>query len=67
MEISIRVDGLEKHHIKAEFVSVAHGVLHEFWYDISNYGEGKQNASGMIEVDTTDHVKLVKELMKKVK
>ncbi len=67
LEISIRVDGILKHHIKAEFVEVPHHNRKAFWYNVGNYSTDKKNVSGEVEIDADDHILLIKNLLRKVK
>ena len=65
--VPIYVDGLLKHTIKVEFLENVCHDTNNYWYEVVNFGMGKENITGEIEIDGNGCGELIRILMKKVK
>ncbi len=67
LERLIYQDGILRHIIWIEYLGNVYQDKNNYWFEIINFGKGKNNVTGEIEFTGNDGEKLIRLLLKKVK
>ena len=67
LEHTIREEGIIRHVLWIEYLEHSHHDICKYWFEIINFGKGKDNVSGEVEHSSIDLPGLAKKLLQKIK